>query len=69
MRQFILLLAITVLFAAPAFTQISSAYAMMYTLKRSYVDGMDRVCIYTLGSSQRQLYVGAVQLCPISHEF
>ncbi|MGY0614637.1 hypothetical protein [Vibrio sp. FJH11] len=46
-----------------------AAHAAQGYLKTSYVDGFDRVCIYNVLGSRRELYIGATQLCPITHNF
>lgn len=45
---------------APAQTQ-----QPMRTLKRSYVSGLNRICIYDQMGSEQALTIGATDLCPI----
>jgi hypothetical protein len=40
---------------------------MTYFYSSSYVSGMNRICIYKLGSQVKTLTVGAAQLCPMSY--
>lgn len=58
-----------VTFAVVSILPATDAVARMWCLlKGSYVSGLNRICIYDCGGSERHETIGAVQLCPLNIE-
>lgn len=48
---------------------VSSSPGMMYTLSDNYVSGMNRICIYKLGSQTATHTMKGIGMCPITKKF
>ena len=50
-------------------TGSDTSSGVMYTLSSNYVSGMNRICIYKLGSQTATHTMSGIGLCPISKRF